>query len=348
MTVYLNRATNSPDNWIQARAVYVKSVTGWKLGKEIRAKTGSITWSMREVLDVSAPGIPTLLNITTNSASRKVTVTARMPLDADLNHATLKYSSSRYPPDEHGALHTYSGDGLENRQSVTPGGTVTWTWTPGRYDVPYYVSIWAVDHYGNASDRRRTQFKVKAPVVAPPPPAPKPVKATYNASSSGTRERAGTWAGNWSAWAGNLVIQAGEPNFAGGWFYGAKIKNLLSNKSKINKMTIRIQRVNSQHGVSAGANIYLVPYRIQAAGTAKTKTPALNAAATPVLVGTLTRGQAKTFNVPSAWWPRFVSGDYVSLGLWTPSTSGTPWTSPNYVQAYGKGTTSGQVYIEAV
>ena len=348
MTVYLNRATNSPDNWTEARSVYVKSADGWKLGKEIHAKTGTTTWTLREVLDVSAPAKPTLVNVTTDSASRKVTITAKMPMDADMHHGTLKWWSNGYPLNEYGDNNLYPETGSPGRIPAGPGDTLTWTFTAQRYDVTYYGSIWAVDPYGNASARRFVEFKVTSPKAAPPPPSPTPVKATYNAASSGTVERAGTWAGNWSAWAGNLVIQAGEPNFAGGWFYGARIKNLLSSKSKINKMTIRIQRVNSQHGVSAGANIYLVPYRIQAAGTAKTKTPVLTAATTPVLVGTLTRGQAKTFNVPSAWWPRFVSGDYVSLGLWTPSTSGTPWTSPNYVQAYGKGTTSGQVYIEAV
>ena len=346
MPFLINRAANSPDGWTQGQP-YIKTPTGWKLALQWYAKTGASTWTLRETLDTDAPSKPTLVGMTTNSTNRKVTITVKMPADPDVHHATLKYSSSRYPPDEYGALHTYPGDGLENRKSATPGSTVTWTWTPGRYDVTYYVSVWAVDPFGNASARLRLDFMVKPPLVAPPPKSPKPVKATYNPSSSGTVERAGTWAGNWSSWAGDLVIQAGEPNFAGGWFYGSRIKDLLKGKKKITKMTIRIQRVNSQHGVSAGANVYLVPSKLQTRGTAKTNRPVLTAAAAPVLVGTLTRGQAKTFNVPTAWWPRFVSGDYQALGLWTPSSSGTSWSHANYIQAYGRGTTSGQVYIEA-
>ena len=346
MPFLINRVANSPDGWTQGQP-YIKTPTGWKLVLQHYAKTGASTWTLRETLDTDAPSKPTLVGMTTNSTNRKVTITVKMPADPDVHHGTLKWWSGGHPLTEAGNNNLYPETGSPGRISAGPNQNVTWSFTAQRYDIKYYVSIWAVDPFGNASARLRLDFTVKSPVVAPPPKSPKPVKATYNPSSSGTVERAGTWAGNWSSWAGNLVIQAGEPNFAGGWFYGSRIKDLLKGKKKITKMTIRIQRVNSQHGVSAGANVYLVPYRLQTRGTAKTNRPVLTAAATPVLVGTLTRGQAKTFNVPSAWWPRFVSGDYQSLGLWTPSSSGTSWSHANYIQAYGRGTTSGQVYIEA-
>lgn len=335
---------NEPDGWQQGAQYYAKSPTGWKMITQLYRKSGTTTWGLRESFDYIHPGRPSIIGTTVNSTNRSITVVARMPMDADMKNATLKYSSALHPPQERGAEYTYSDVNLQNRKNAGPGATVTWTWSPGQYDRTYYISVWAVDQAGNPSDRARTQVLIPSPKAAPPPTrptVPKIIKVTQNPVTSGSMERTGTWANRWSSWAGDLVIQAGTPNFGGGWFYGTRIRSALSGKTKINKMTIRIQRVNSQHGISAGATLYLAPHRLS------DKTATLAPAATPVNIGTLTRGQTKTFNVPSAWWPHFLSGTYRGLALWSPSSSGTAWTHSSYIQVYGRGTTSGQIYIEA-
>lgn len=331
-------------DWNSGEA-WVRTPTGWRRAQELWRKTGSSTWSMRKQLDTTPPGQPVGISLTVDSARRQVTVVARMPGDEDVTGATLKYSSSTYPPTEEGSGYTYPDGDLVNRKPAGPMQHVTWTWTPDRYNTTYYVSVWAVDEAGNSGDRRRWEFVIPSPQTPPPkpptPPAPKPVKLTYNASTSGTWDRVN---GFWNIdYYGNSVVQAGLYNHIGGWFYAGRLRSGLSGKTRITRMTVRIQRASSSHGVSGPANVWLVPHRLDSRG--QNRSPVLTNAASPVNVGTLRRGQTGTFTVPTAWWPHFLSGNYRGLGL--SYGSATPWSSPHYVIAHGRGTTSGQVVVEA-
>lgn len=328
-----------PDDTWPSGIAWTRTSTGWRPIIRLWRKTGTSTWSQRQYYDRTPPGKPTQLGLTTDSVNRQVTMRVRMPANTDVMRATLKYSSARYPTVEGDASYIYPG--LQSRKDAGPNDTVSWTWTPDFYDRDYYISVWAVDDSLNASESLRAVVKIPPPSAPPPPQVPPLAQITYNAVTSGqwTRTRQ-AWNPNYY---GDLVVQAGLEDYVGGWFYAGKIKTALANKAAVKKMTIRIQRANSSHGVSGAANIYLIPHKLTTVGSGKT--PALVPAATRVLVGTLGRGQTKTFNVPSAWWPHFKSGNYTGLGLWAGGAS--QWSSPNYVLAHGKGTTSGQVYIEA-
>lgn len=339
MPFYTNRVTNLGSGWTTGK-MWARSTTGWHKSRSLYRKTGVSTWTLEETMDTQSPGYPVLVGHTYDSAAKSTTVTVRMPLDADLAHGTLKYGSA-YPMTEGDESYIRTiDDGLtgQNRKPATPGQNLSWTFSPNSYDKDYFVSIWAVDNVGNASDRRRLVVNIPAPVVAPAPPPSTVSKFTYNCVDSVSWDRVNNW---WATgYYGNLMVQGGNNNFIGGWFYGGKIRNALSTKTKINKMTIKIQRASSSHGVSTAANVWLVPHVKDSTGTG-----GLSRAVAPVNVGTLLRGQTKTFNVPSAWWPHFLSGNYRGLGV--DFGSATAWTSSNYMLAYGKGTTSGQVYIEA-
>ena len=330
-----------PDTTWKGGKLYVRTATGWKLARALYRKTSSTTWSVRENYDTSAPGQPVLVNASTDQATKKVSLRLRMPTDADVSGATLKVSSNAYPANERDSSYIGNIDDLVNRKSAGPGQDVVWTFTLPKYSTSYYCSAWAVDSAGNASDRRRTVIAITPPAAAPPP-SPTPIKVTYNAVTSGAWSKVRNY---WNTgFYGDMVAQAGVDNHIGGWFYGGKIKAALSSKTKITKMTIRIGRASSAHGVSGPADVYLVPHKLDAVGQGSS--PALVPAASPVKVGTLGRGESKVFNVPSAWWPHFVTGNYTGLAIH--SGSATDWTSPSYIIAYGKGTTSGQVYFEAV
>ena len=332
---------NRPDEWVTGRG-WAKSSTGWKPAVALWRKSGASTWVMEEDLDTQAPGKPTLAGISTSSANKTIKVTAKMPGDADVNRAVLKYSSTRYPTRALDDSYNTDRPDLTNVKPAGPYQNVTWTWSPDHFDRLYYVSVWAVDDSDNASDRLLTSATIKSAVAAPAPTTPTVSKITYNAVTSGSFDRSSMWWGTSTSY-GKLVVQGGLYNYIGGWYYGGKLSKALSAKSKINKMTVKIQRSSSIHGVSAGANVWLVPHKLETVGSGGT--PVLSAAASPVKVGTLTRGQTKIFNVPSAWWSGFLSGKYRGLGLYYGSA--TQWTSYDYMLAYGQGTTSGQVYVEA-
>lgn len=333
---------NRPDGWAEGRT-WARSFTGWKPAVAVWRKSGAYTWSKEEDLDTTGPSSPpSFVGMTTNSANKTVTVTMRMPGDSDVAYGSLKYHANFHPPTEAGREYFYYSSGNPGRQPAGPYQNVTWTFSPGQYDRTYYISVWAVDSSGNPSDRNRKSFLIPSPAVAPAPTTPKISKITYNAVTSGSFDRSSMWWGTSTSY-GKLVVQAGLYNYVGGWYYGGKLSKALSSKRKINKMTVKIQRSSSIHGVSAGANVWLVPHKLETVGSGGT--PVLSAAASPVKVGTLTRGQTKIFNVPSAWWPDFLSGKYRGLGLYYGSA--TQWTSADYMLAYGQGTTSGQVYVEA-
>lgn len=332
-----------PNGW-QAGRPWVRIGNGWRQGRFAWRKTGATTWTQFLQLDTEHPQRPELLSVRVEENTRRVHVTVKMPPEDDLSHATLKYSSSSYPLTEAGDSYIYPDSDLVNRIYVTPGQhsmNISWSWRPDRYDTRYYVSIWSVDTSNNPSSRRRTEFIIPSPST--PPPAPPQIhKITYNPVNSASYDHQRKF---WNTdYYGNLVVQGGDGRYQGCWFYDQKIANALRNRNSIEKFTIRVQRAASSHGVSGGANVWLAPTYMPN-HTGGKYGPAPSAAAPPVLVTTLTRGQVKTINVPSGWWPKFLDGTYKGFSLYY--TSATGWSSPHYVLSHGKGTTSGQVYIEA-
>lgn len=328
----------------QSGRPWVRIGNGWRQGRFAWRKTGATTWTQFFALDTEHPGQPALLSLTIDQARRRVTVVSRMPADDDLSHGTLKYASGSHPLTEAGDSNIYPDSDLVNRISVPPGSYMphlTWTWTPERYNTKYYVSIWAVDTSGNASSRRLAELTIPSPSTPPPTP-PQVHKITYNPVNSASYDHVRKF---WNtAYYGNLAVQGGDGRYQGCWFYDNKIPSALANRNTIEKFTIRIQRAPSAHGVSGAANIYLAPHMSSNhSGGRNGQAPRVGRS--PVQVGTLNRGQAKVFNVPTEWWPEFLDGTLKGFSIYV--TSATPWTSPNYVLAYGKGTTSGQVYIEA-
>jgi hypothetical protein len=309
--------------------------TGWRRGSELYRR-GATDYALVHTYDTTHPNKPTLVDLSWNTSTRLVTLKIKMPSDADVTRSSVKYSSTGHP------LYALDSTNMHNwnLKDVSPNQTVTYTFTPLYYNKLYYISAWAIDAVGNPSDRLRLQFTIPQPTSSPSP-TPSIQQVTYNCGQSGSYNLTN---GFWSSQLGSTVGQAGQYNHRGGWFYGGRITRALTNAKKIRRMTIKIQRVNSLHGVSAGANVYLTAHTLGTKGSGSDK-PLSPVANPPKMVGTLTRGQTKTFTVPAEWYPSFISGKWVGLGLWYPSGA-TSYTSSNYILTHGVGTSSGQVFIE--
>jgi len=105
-------------------------------------------------------------------------------------------------------------------------------------------------------------------------------------------------------------------------------------------MTITITRANTAHGVAGPASVYLSRHTMAAQISGDPSAYDTSG----VYVGTLNRGETKTFTVPSAYYPYFASGQSKGLGLYYGPTS---FTDARYLYALGAGSaSSGKVYIE--
>jgi len=331
--------TKNPDGvWVPAQ-IYPHDANGWKRALKIYEKTGAAAWTQRWGSDTTAPAAPTI-TYTANATAKTYQLSIKMPNDADVQRMIIKYSNTGYPKVPSSAYEpgaTYytavDTDGYKwSERPVTPGITVTRNSSNNTGGQQIYFSCWVQDTSGNWSSPGTLSFKFPTVTIQAPTTMNKSI--TLNCTDSAT------WMAADNYWrTDNNYVMAGGTSRVGLWFFNGRITSALLNANKITKMTIRIQRVNSEHGTAGEANVRLAPHMLNTQGGSPE-----GKYSNGTLVGTLARGEVGTFNVPSAWWPNFVSGTYKGLGLNLGDSSS--FTSPEYIHAYGAGTTSGQVHIE--
>lgn len=323
--------------WVGANSVYTKTGSGWVAGNNVYAKSGT-GWMASNPFDTTSPGYPIKVSTTYNQDTRSVTIKMRASSDSDVTHMVLKYSSVDYPLWAHDEVGLYPW----SWKSCAPDQEITYTFQLPAYNRDYFVSVWCVDDSGNASPRNRQIVRVTPPSTAPPPPVtPTIKKVTYNCTDSGTWNLTNTF---WSTSLGKRVGAAGAYDHRGGWMYGTKLAAALTKSTKIRGMTIKITRENSAHGVSGPANVYLIGHGLTSPGSGSNK-PLAPVSSPYNLLGELNRGQTKTFVIPSSLYAGVKDGTWrgFGIGIWN---GPTPYTSKNYIICHGKGTTSGQVYME--
>ena len=199
---------------------------------------------------------------------------------------------------------------------------------------PYYATVWSCDDSYNYAPVKIASGTSPIGVVTPPPKTYTSVPYTVRITDGGSYYRNG---GYWKS-SNELIYQAGSYDSIGCWFYGDRIRQAVKGATAIEKFTITIQRANTENGVSGAANVRIVPITNMtqpSSGLPKTM-------ATPYLLGTLRRGETKTFNVPTGWYASFLAGVSNGFALTYGNTS---FTSPDYMVVYGEGTNSGTLSI---
>lgn len=330
-------------NWVPGLPL-IKGSTGWVNGNIIYEKTGSSTWTVRWTRDTTPPAAPGL-SLSGGTTTNPLTVTVTAPSASDTRLVRVKVSTSAFPTSTSKSDSYYysiqqSGEPWSD-WTVTPSQVRTKLFYPQNMvplpslvaNTTYYFTAWAQDTSFNWSTATTASFKCPAP----PAPAPVPVKK----SAYITTTDSGSYSAQYNNWRtdSNYVYQAGSQDWRGLWFYSTKIKTQLAKATSIAKMQIYVQRVNTAHGVSGGANVDLVAHKLASQPTGDP----IGSMTGHSTVGTLTRGQGAWFNVPSGWWPSILSGTYKGLGLRFGTTS---YTDNDYMYAYGAGTSSGKIYIE--
>jgi hypothetical protein len=326
-------------NWVPG-TIYPHDANGWKNAKFIYEKTGAAVWTQRWAADTTPPPAPTL-SYSAIAKGKSYTLSIQVPNTPDVARVIVKYSTTGYPKvpssaPETGATYnaTVQTDGSKwSEKTVVPNETFQRLSLNNTAGNQIYLSAWVQDTSGNWSAPGTLTFKFPA-YTAPTTSNPVNKSLTLNCSDSGT------WMTIDNYWrSDNQYVMTGGTSRVGFWFFGTRISAALANAKTITKMTIRIQRVNTSHGVAGEANVRLQPHTIPTQGASPEGKYSLG-----TLVGTLARGESALFNVPSAWWPNFKSGTYKGLGLNYGGT--TAFTSPEYIHCYGAGTASGQVHIE--
>ena len=311
----------------------VKVENGWKRGELAYAKTGASTWTLRYNGDYDAPAAPAMRFDGTATA---IGVTA--PNTADVSFVVCKRSTVGYPTNW-----TEDGDFDKTMQSdncywsrwwVTPGQDRVMSLSYGA-GTTIYFSAWTMDVNGNVS--AVSHASVQVPV---PPAPPQPVEVTRSAYADCTHSA--SWRSPGWRTDNNYVYQGGSyGGHSGMWFYSGRISSPLSRAIRINRISLYIQRVNSSHGISGGAILQYTAHRLQDR-PGGSPSGYIQTMGQP---GTLTRGQAGWFDIPSQFHDGFRTGWFVGFGLHWPETS---FTDSHYQYAYGGGTASGKVYMEWV
>lgn len=332
--------TMNPDGvWVPAQ-IYPHDTNGWKSAKKVYEKTSTTVWSQRWSADQTPPAAPTI-TYTTNAQAKTYQLTLKMPADADVSRMILKYSTTGFPKvpssaPETGAYYSVRAqdDGtLWSTRVVTPSLSFTRDGTGAIPGAIYYFSCWVQDTSGNWSAAGTASFKM--PVYTAP------ATTTINKSLTLNCTDSGTWMFGQNYWrSDNQYVQTGGSTRQGLWFYGGKLSAALQNAKKITKFTIRIQRVNSVHGVTGEANVNLAAHTLNYQNISPEGKETGG-----TVIGTLSRGEVGTFDVPSGWWPNFISGAWKGLGLYY-NGSDQSYSSPQYIHTYGAGTTSGQIHVE--
>lgn len=325
--------------WVPAQP-NVKNVNGWLPATFIKQKTGSTTWSTIWARDTTPPGHAAVALGYNSTTNHKMHVVYVAPSDADVANLLIKVSTSGYPTSTSTTDSSFvsaSPPGMSRPWSVVPTAAsapgsmdypVVGTATPG---VTYYVTVWAQDTSFNYSAPVTASFKIPvAPVVTPPT-----TKSAYFTTTD-----SGSYSDSSNSWRtdNNYVYQGGQ-DWRGLWFYSTKVRSALAKASKITRMEVYITRANTAHGVTGHSNIWLIAHRL----ASQSGGDPIGYMTAPIQDGALLRGESGWANIPSTWWPSFVSGAYLGVGMRYNDTS---YTDVNYMYAYGAGTNSGKLYIE--
>jgi hypothetical protein len=300
---------------------YAKTSTGWHRITAIYAKTGSSTWTQRYSRDLTPPAPPVSMSFAMSGTTLNVSVKA--PATADVATIVLQWSFTGY----HGSQYEQPRAGI----NVTPNQTVTFSYPSQKSGESYYWTAWAVDSSGNTSTALTGRYTV--PNLYVPPTLVTKVAYLYPSSSATYVQDGSYWRSD-----SNFVYQGGLNQY-GQWFYDTRIIAALIKAKHVLDMRIQITRANTVHGVSGPAGVYLTAHTLanQPAGNpAGSNTPSL-------YVGTLNRGETKTFEVPSSYYAGFLSKQYKGFGLYAGETS---YVDPKYLYALGAGSPSGKLYVQ--
>lgn len=327
---------NSAGTWAPM-TYYARADTGWKYAEKVYQKTNSTTWTERWARDTGAPAAPTITH-TIYSDENRVRFSITIPNESDVTRMIIKQGYEGYALVPSSAAETgqsyftfiESLDGtVWSERTVSPGQVVLRDNSGYTRGVTYYYTAWVQDAMGNWSAAGHDSLVM--PVVSAPPTTTTTKSIYLNCGDSGTwYQTEGYWRPD------RYVYQAGPFNSYGFWLYGGTIQNTLANAKSLTNMMVYIQRMNTTHGVAGEGNVYLSHH------TTLSKTNDTPSITGGVYLGTLGRGEGQWFTVPSAWWPYFLSGGYAGLGV---HHSQTTTTDVKYMQYYGLGTKSGQVYL---
>lgn len=311
--------------WTKLTTPYIQGAAGNVKVQKIYQKTGTSTWTIRYSRDTVPPGPPQ--SVTGAIINTDVLqITAKAPSDADQQALIFRWSTTAYPTSP-------TGGGGSGWVTAGPNVTVATTYPSQKSGTVYYWAVFARDVSGNVSAPKL--LKWTNPKITPPVTTVAKTGYFYTTDS-------GSWNGQSNYWrTDNNYVYQGNYDWYGFWFYGTRISTTIGSTAKtLTKMQIAITRVNSVHGVSGQADVYLMAHTLTAQPTGSPE--ATDSAA--VKVGTLGRGETKTFTVPSGWYAGFLAGTYKGLGLHVGVTS---VTDVRYLYCVGgAGGTSGRVYCE--
>lgn len=319
------------DTWVPGKFSR-RSNTGWSTGKIIYRKANSTTWTNIVQADTTPPTTPAAPVMTINTTTKVTSIKVTAPSDADIVRGVLKWGRTGYATSP-----TDTTDGmyfnLRNSMPQADGQSFSdFTLNPGEVKTKVtgaseiagsteYVTFWVQDSSYNWSQRAIASVKIPTPVATTPAVVNK--TATYSPIDSGS------WNDQSDYWrTDNNYVYQGGLMWVGNWFYGTQISSALAHAKTITKMTIKITRANTVHGVPGAAQVWLTAHKL---ATQPSGNPAAYDS-TAINVGSLGRGQSLTFNVPSAWWPYFLNGTYKGFGLYAGTTS---FTDVKYMYAYG-------------
>lgn len=315
----------------QEVSLLARTSSGWRRGATYWSKINGV-WTQLWTKDVTAPSAPLITSLTYSASTKKITIKVEAPGDSDLQSLDLRMSTTKYPVDNQSASNAFPG----NTVSAKPDQTYTFTMSYTKTNTTYYFSAFAIDQDKNVSAKNVKSLNIPTPTVpTPPPPPPASAPTVYRATISTVGS--GSFSSDYTNWYPEM-LQGGEHAYHACWFYSARLSNITAQARKIRKMTIRVQRSSSANGVPGEANVNLILHNM--ANRASTQVYSNSF----IKIGTLGRGEAGTFNVPTIWWDDMQGRTYwKGLGLYG---GRIPYTSVDYLVAYGYGTRSGEIYIE--
>lgn len=304
--------TDANGRWVPAKGLWRKTSTGWVSVETVDTVVGV------------APTVSASVNISTGMLDINA-----INKDTRSQSITILVSTSAYPTT---ATQTSNLVMNQTNAAVATGKSFVQSIkvTAG---LTYYVSVWGVP--ANKLSSTRVTASVKATKSTPTPPTVFTNTVTLIPTDARTYRRA-TGYHDWLPTSD--IWQSGNPANEGLWFYGTGLSQLMRYCSKINSTQITVQRHSGAYGVSGAAEVWLCYHKLASKPAGAPDYYGMSYA------GTLTRGQVKSFNIPTEWYPGMMNGTIKGFGLYYAATSAT---DPKYLRSYGRGTVSGQVKITA-
>ena len=332
------------DEWAVA-VPWVKTTTGgWSRVRQMYRKTAPTVWTPFWTADLTAPAAPTL-TVTIEAARLKITVKA--PTVADMYRVRVKVgkavaaTTTTIPP--------YANTTTDSAYISTPdAGDATWSdWliASGATRTKYYpltgslssgstykVSAWSEDKSHNYS--APTTKQIKYTTTSPTTPTSKTVTIAHADSR--------TWYQTTCKWGDRKEIRVGNPeNRSGFLFYSTRLSSQLKGAKSISNITLKLQRMPDidydkavkfkifAHSMLSYSNVN--PYE-----TKKYRY-------TYDHWYTMNRGQVSSISLPSSFFAKFITGEFVGLGIISQGGSGVNATDPYCGSFYGFGTSSGTI-----